>query len=220
MTERKLMPGRRRLLRFATAPDHGRCDGEWNSHVRGETEVRRADRNFADLLQETRVLQTGVQVLFALLVTVAFTGRFATSDQFERLVYVATLCAVVAAAALLIAPVAYHRLFFRAGRKRELVDIAHRLVRLGLVALSVALIGSLALVLNVVLTRSVALLLTGVVSAGLISLWFLLPARALRGHRAKYPKPQQSPWQAESPAKCPNGPSRDRHTPSRGRIHR
>jgi hypothetical protein len=189
MTERKLMPGRRRLLRFATAPDHGRCDGEWNSHVRGETEVRRADRNFADLLQETRVLQTGVQILFALLVTVAFTGRFANADHFERLLYVATLCAVVAAAALLIAPVAYHRLFFRAGRKRELVETAHRLVRLGLVALALALIGSLALVLNVVLARSVALLLTGVVTTGLISLWFLLPARALRRHQVERPLP-------------------------------
>src|SRR3954453_7695687 len=79
----------------------GPCDDRWNEDVRGESRVRRADRNFADILQETRVLQTGVQILFALTVTVAFTGRFEQADDFARIVYVATLVAVIAAAALL-----------------------------------------------------------------------------------------------------------------------
>ena len=43
---------------------------------RDETPEQRADRNFGDLLQELRVTQTGVQILFSLLLTVPFSARF------------------------------------------------------------------------------------------------------------------------------------------------
>lgn len=161
------------------APRLEHCDDSWNEHVRGESRLRRADRNFADILQETRVLQTGVQILFALTVTAAFTGRLA-SDLFARVVYVSTLVSVVCAAALLIAPVAYHRAYFRSGRKRELVDRSHQLVIFGIVALLLALTGSMLLVLEVVLSRPVALALTGTIATGLLTVWFILPARAAR----------------------------------------
>lgn len=153
--------------------------------MRGETHVGRADRNFADLLQETRVLQTGVQVLFALLVTVAFTGRFATADEFERAAYVVTLVSVLSAAALLIAPVAYHRVFFRAGRKRELVERSHRLVLIGLGTLVVGLTGAVTLVLGVVVARPLALTLSGLLAAGLVTVWFVMPVRAVRRGRRR-----------------------------------
>lgn len=64
---------------------------DWNLAVRGEQPEQRADRNFVELLQELRVLQTGIQILFALLLTVAFTSTFATADAFQRGVYVVTL---------------------------------------------------------------------------------------------------------------------------------
>jgi O-antigen/teichoic acid export membrane protein len=162
------------------APRPGRFDDRWNEDVRGESRVRRADRNFADILQETRVLQTGVQILFALTVTVAFTGRFEQADDFARIVYVATLVAVIAAAALLIGPVAYHRAFFRRGRKSELVERSHQLIRLGLGALVVALTGAMVLVLDAVLPRAAALVVAAALSAGLLFVWFVLPARARR----------------------------------------
>jgi O-antigen/teichoic acid export membrane protein len=171
---------RKRTRWLCEAPAHGRFDDRWNEHVRGESRVRRADRNFADILQETRVLQTGVQILFALTVTVAFTGRFGQSDPFARIVYVGTLIAVIAAAALLIGPVAYHRAFFRSGRKRELVERSHQLIRLGLAALVVALTGAMVLVLEVVLPRAPALLIAAALGCGLLLVWFVLPARARR----------------------------------------
>jgi hypothetical protein len=171
---------RPRLRRLGAAPSHGRFDDSWNEDMRGETHVGRADRNFADLLQETRVLQTGVQVLFALLVTVAFTGRLATADGFERATYVVTLVSVLFSAALLIAPVAYHRAFFRAGRKRELVESSHQLVLIGLGSLMVALTGATTLVLGVVVARPLALTLSGLLTAGLVTIWFVMPTRAVR----------------------------------------
>src|SRR5688572_10173985 len=92
-----------------------------------ETDSERLDRNFGDLLQELRVLQAGVQILFAFLLTLPFAARFATIDSFERIVYVVALLAAAGAAAMIIAPVAYHRVLFRRGRKPELVRSAHRM---------------------------------------------------------------------------------------------
>ncbi|GAA5009841.1 DUF6328 family protein [Actinopolymorpha pittospori] len=43
----------------------------------GESPVQRADRNFAELIAELRVLQTGVQFLFGFLLILAVQARFA-----------------------------------------------------------------------------------------------------------------------------------------------
>src|SRR5947209_10039375 len=88
---------------------------------RTETVLERWDRNFSELLQELRVAQTGVQVLFAFLLTLPFTNRFERITEVQRGTYVVTLVAAAAATALLIAPVSYHRLVFRQGRKPQLV---------------------------------------------------------------------------------------------------
>jgi hypothetical protein len=65
----------RRAQRTASST---RRDDIWNAGQRSETPLKRADRNFAELLQELRVAQTGVQILFAFLLGLAFTNRFAT----------------------------------------------------------------------------------------------------------------------------------------------
>src|SRR4051794_17651990 len=90
-----------------------------------ETPAERADRNFVELLQELRVAQTGVQILFAFLLTLPFTNRFVSIDGFQRGVYVFTLVSSATTVALLVAPVAVHRLLFQRGRKRELVYVGH-----------------------------------------------------------------------------------------------
>jgi Family of unknown function (DUF6328) len=72
--------------------------------VRGETPLQRADRAYGEILQEVRVAQTGVQILFAFLLTLAFTARFRSVTQFERDIYVVTLMLAAGASALLIAP--------------------------------------------------------------------------------------------------------------------
>jgi hypothetical protein len=145
------------------------------SEPRDETESERLDRNFADLLQELRVAQTGVQILFAFLLTLPFAARFATVDEFERVVYLVALLSATAAAALIIAPVAYHRMLFRRGRKPELVRSAHRMASGGLAFLVVAMVGAVMLVLDVVHGRVLAV--TGSLVAGIwfTLLWAVLP---------------------------------------------
>ncbi len=159
------------------------CDDAWNTEHRAEAPLQRADRNFAELLQELRVAQTGVQILFAFLLTLSFTDRFAAIDAFQRGVYVFTLVASAMTVALLIAPVAVHRLVFQRGRKRELVRVGHRLVLSGLLSLAVTMLAGVLLVLDVVVGRVAAVSVIAALAAVFVALWVGLPLWLRRGER-------------------------------------
>src|SRR6478752_4727305 len=63
--------------------------GESRQGGRDETFDEKMDRNWAELLQELRVLQTGVQILAGFLLTLPFQSRFETLDGFELVLYLA-----------------------------------------------------------------------------------------------------------------------------------
>src|SRR3954447_25083334 len=111
-------------------------------HIRHEDEKHRWDRNFADLLQELRVAQTGIQILFAFLLTLPFSNGFPRTTPFQKDIYIVALLAAPAATALIIAPVAFHGALFRQGRKPELVRYAPRTATGGLAFLLVAMVTS------------------------------------------------------------------------------
>ncbi|MGH2841068.1 MAG: DUF6328 family protein [Solirubrobacteraceae bacterium] len=143
---------------------------------RHETEHERLDRQLDQLLNELRVAMPGVQVLFAFLLAVPFQQRFVSVTDFQKDVYFVTLLAAAAASALFIAPTAYHRLMFRAGEKARLIEIGNRMAVAGLVALSIAMIGAVLLVTDVLFdgwTVVVTVVLTGTLFIGL---WFALGA--------------------------------------------
>jgi len=156
-------------------------DDAWNIRHRAEAPLQRADRNFTELLQELRVAQTGVQILFAFLLTLSFMDRFAAIDTFQRVVYVSTLVASATTVALLVAPVAAHRLMFQCGRKRELVRVTHRMAVLGLVSLAVTMLAGVLLVLDVVVGRVAALTIVAALAVVFGTLWAGVPLRVLRG---------------------------------------
>src|SRR4051812_28414834 len=120
---------------------------------RNETPLERCDRNLIELLQEVRVAQTGVQVLFGFLLTVPFTVRFHDISDTERAVYLVTLMLAGAAAVLLIAPTSHHRLLFRCGDKERLVMVANRYAIAGLVAVAATMGGAGLLVSLLVIGR-------------------------------------------------------------------
>jgi uncharacterized protein DUF6328 len=142
---------------------------------RTETVLERWDRNFTELLQELRVAQTGVQILFAFLLTLPFTNRFGQVTDFDRATYVVTLVAAAAATALLITPVSYHRLVFRQGRKPQLVRVASRLAVLGLGCLLVSMLGAVYLAVDVVLGAPLAGAIVAVLAVLYVFLWYALP---------------------------------------------
>lgn len=134
-----------------------RYDDEWNSAQRGEGPLRRADRNFADLLQEVRVLLTGVQLLVGFLLTLAASDRFHSIDPAMRVLYVVVLLTAAFTIGLLVTPVCYHRRVFQCGRKQELVWASHCAVRTALITLWLTVLGAVVLVLSLVLHIALAL---------------------------------------------------------------
>src|SRR6201993_1970983 len=106
--------------------DHPERDQGWNTASRSETEAQRLDRNWVSLLQELRVVQTGVQLLTGFLLTLPFQQRFDILNTTMRVIYLVTVGCSVAATILLEAPVAMHRLLFRRHRIQYVVATAHR----------------------------------------------------------------------------------------------
>jgi hypothetical protein len=152
---------------------------------RGEGPLQRADRNMIELLQELRVAQTGVQILFAFLLTLSFTERFGSIDEVQRWTYVVTLLCSVLTAGLFVAPAAVHRITFRRGVKAETVQLGHQLFTLGLGALALTLTGSVLLVLDVAVGRQFAITAAVVTCIVLCLLWFAMPLPLLRRARAE-----------------------------------
>lgn len=142
---------------------------------RDESELERPDRNYGELLQELRVTQIGVQILFASLLTLAFTERFTRITSLQRGTYVVTLLAAAAATAFLIAPVAFHRIVFRHSQKDDLVRNAHRMAMGGLACLVVAVVGAVLLILEVVLGRDPAIWFSVGVATFFVLLWLVVP---------------------------------------------
>lgn len=144
----------------------------------------RLDRNWAELLQEVRVAQTGAQLLSGFLITLPFTQRFELLDDAERVVFLTVLMATVAATGLLVAPAAMHRVLFRQGERLWLVETASRLAYAGLVVMGAASCGAVWLVFDVVAGRTPAWLAAGATALFMTALWGVLPGlvRTGRGH--------------------------------------
>jgi hypothetical protein len=147
-----------------------------DQHMRDETPLERADRNYNELLQELRVAQTGVQILFAFLLTIPFQQRFGEEvGTGLRQEYLATLLVTAMATALLIAPVTMHRLLFRQGLKPQLVTAADVLAKIGLACLAVAVLLAVFLIVAVVSVQSVAFWFVGGLGALFAVTWLIVP---------------------------------------------
>src|SRR4029453_2160958 len=121
--------------------------------MKHQNEKQRWDRNFADLLQELRVAQTGVQILFAFLLTLPFSSGFPKVSAFQKDTYVSALIAAPFATAIIISPLAFHRALFRQGRKPELVRYSHRMASGGLAFMLVSMVSSVLLITAYLLDR-------------------------------------------------------------------
>ena len=155
--------------------DHPEDDQQWDRRRRDETETERLDRNWNNLLQELRVVQTGVQLLTGFLLTLPFQQRFDVLSQPLRIVYLATVGCSVGATVLLVAPVGIHRLLFRRHRLQVLVSAAHRCAYAGLVLLGTALTGVTLIVFAAVAGRNAGLIAGASALTLFAFFWWLLP---------------------------------------------
>ncbi len=153
--------------------------------ITGETQTERLARNWADILQELRVIQTGTQILTGFLLTLAFQPRFTELDQYQQDLYLVLVAGAVLTTALSFTPVVIHRSLFRSGSKDRVVHLGNRLLVFTLIAVGFVLTGAVMLIVDVVLGR-VPGIVAGVLALLVIAgFWLLIPWAARRGkHRA------------------------------------
>ena len=142
---------------------------------RDESRAQRDDRNLGELLQELRVAGLGVQVLFGFLLSLPFTNRFTRLSPGQRDLYLASLVLAAVATALLVGPVAYHRLVFRRGQKEQLVRAASAMAVGGLAAVGLAVSAAVLLVTSYVGGGLAAGLITAFIACLFGLLWFAFP---------------------------------------------
>ncbi|WNF25519.1 DUF6328 family protein [Streptomyces sp. C11-1] len=166
-----------------------------SSSGRQETQEERADRQWSELLQELRVAQTGVQILFGFLLAVVFQSRFTELGDTDRTIYVVTVMLGSGTAATLIGPVSYHRLLTGRRMKPQTVIWASRLTVLGLVMLFCTMCSTLLLILRLSVENALALWLVGAMALWFVICWFVLPVWALARDRsgARDGEPQREP---------------------------
>ena len=140
-----------------------------------ETEPQRLARNLAELLQELRVAQNGVQVLFGFLLTLAFTERYAAAGDFVHVVHVVTTSLAAASAAFLIAPAAWHRILFRHGHREQIIRWASVSALVGLILLAAAMTGTVLMIGYVVFGGLFGALLASGFGLLFLMLWFIMP---------------------------------------------
>ncbi|MEV6594652.1 DUF6328 family protein [Streptomyces acidicola] len=149
--------------------------GRGRARGRDETQDERADRMWSELIQEVRVAQTGVQILFGFLLTVVFTARYPQLSQTDRTIYIVTVVLGASATGALIGPVSFHRLVSGRRIKPQAVTWASRLTLAGLLLLLATMTSALLLILRVATHGDyVPWVVVGVVAWYLLC-WFVLP---------------------------------------------
>jgi Family of unknown function (DUF6328) len=161
--------------------DHPERDQTWDAEARSETETQRLDRNWLSLLQELRVVQTGVQLLTGFLLTLPFQPRFDVLSTTMQVVYLATVGCSIAATVLLEAPVGMHRVLFRRHRTQFIVSAADRLAYSGLLLMGLAMTGVAVIIFGVVAGPPAGAIAGGCAFVAELSLWVLLPVWVRRG---------------------------------------
>jgi glucan phosphoethanolaminetransferase (alkaline phosphatase superfamily) len=144
---------------------------------RNETVEEQMDRNWMELLQELRVLQTGVQILAGFLLTLPFQSRFEHLDNFQVSLYLTNVVLAALTTALILLPVSVHRRLFRKRLKATLVSSADSITKMALGGVALLSVGTSALVFDVTAGRSAGLTAGGALLAVLVLLLVYVPIR-------------------------------------------
>ncbi len=150
---------------------------------RRETFEEKQDRNWNDVLQELRVVQTGVQVLSGFLLTLPFTSRFSDLDDAQRWLYLGLVVTAALAVGVTLTPIMVHRRVFGQRIKVQVVRVGHVLAQVMIVLLGLLIVGICMLIFSVVVSWTAALVVGAVFVIVLTGLLVLVPWKVARTTR-------------------------------------
>jgi hypothetical protein len=142
---------------------------------RPETENQRLDRNWAELLQELRVIQTGTQILTGFLLAAVFQSRFDELDEFQRDVYLVLVGTSIITTLVGLAPVSLHRALFRRQAKDRIVHFTDYFVQVTLGGVAITVSGIGLLIFDLVLGRSYGIGFAVFILIVVVVLWVVVP---------------------------------------------
>ncbi|WP_295449688.1 DUF6328 family protein [uncultured Thiodictyon sp.] len=128
-----------------------------------------------DMLSELRILLQGAQVLTAFLIVLPFNQGFEKIQDFEKCVYTATFLCSITSLVFFSAPAAHHRLARPLVNRELFKTFATRMILVGLVFLSFALILATQLVVSHVIGSVVSIFVTAFVGLLILVIWWLFP---------------------------------------------
>jgi hypothetical protein len=152
-------------------PEHNTDD----DHDTEQDHDRQGDGDLSDLLQELRVLLQGVQVLTGFLIVLPFSEGFKRVSGSEKTVYITLFLCVLVSLVLFSAPAAQHRLLAPLLDRVRFKHLSTRLVIVGMIPFSVALVLATHFVLDEVSTRAVANTVSATVALAIGLLWWVMP---------------------------------------------
>jgi hypothetical protein len=140
-----------------------------------EDRSEKLDRELIELLNELRVMLPGVQVLFAFLLVVPFSERFASTTTRERVAYYVALAAAALSSILFMTPSVYHRVQFRQHDKEYLLRIGNIVVIAGTVVLGLGISAAVYFVTGFLVDDTIGLVAGSATFVILSALWWVLP---------------------------------------------
>jgi hypothetical protein len=170
-------------------PMSSRRDADPHDDVRDgrdESVAERADRNWNEVLQELRVMQTGTQILTGFLLALAFQPGFADLDDGQRVFYLTLVVLSALSSIVALAPVALHRVLFQQRAKPQVVAYGHAALIGALVTVSLLVVGVVGFVFDVVVDRQTAVIAVIALAVVIVGLWVVGPGaiRARLRHEA------------------------------------
>ncbi len=147
---------------------------------RREGAGERLDRYWNELLQELRVVQTGIQLLGGFLLIIPFQREFSALSDGLRIVYLISVAAATLAVFLIMAPVVMHRMLFQTHRKDVLVRMSDKFAQAGLVLLAITVTGVTALTFGVVVGEPAGMIAGTIAAVTCVARWWGFGMWALR----------------------------------------
>jgi small-conductance mechanosensitive channel len=156
-------------------------------YERDESESDKLDRNWAELLQELRITQTGLQLLSGFLLTLPFTQVFSSLDDVQKGLYLALVVIAGIALGVNMTPIMLHRRVFRARMKHRVVAVGHVMIQVVMAGIALLLVGMAVLIFSVVVSWGAGIV-AGVVLAVVLTVLLAVVPQRLQSQSQRLPR--------------------------------
>jgi hypothetical protein len=145
--------------------------------------------SFRNIIDEAKLVFPGTQTLFGFQLVVVFSEYFQKNlTETDKLIHLFAIFLTIVAFAMILMVAAYHRHIHYSLITKDLVLLANKLLKLGMIPLALAVSAEFYLLSYTILQNRVTALFAGIICLGTLwFMWFFLPKRRLQETLSKNP---------------------------------